>query len=55
MAIEDEGDDGLVITTTDVHLPRRIGEAVHHAFHGDLKVHYDEENYFARVDWHREP
>jgi hypothetical protein len=44
----------MQITTTDVHLPRRIGEALRRAFHGDLKVHYDEHNYFARVDWHRD-
>jgi hypothetical protein len=36
MTIEREEPDTLVITTTDVHLPRRIGTAIHHAFHGDL-------------------
>lgn len=43
----------LVIKTTDIHLPRRIGEAMHRAFHGELHVHYDEENYFVRVEWWR--
>ena len=51
MAIEDQGEDQLVITTTDIHLPRRIGDALERAFHGHLKVHYDEGNYFVRVDW----
>jgi hypothetical protein len=27
---------------------------VHRAFHGELKTHYDKENYFVRVDWRRE-
>jgi hypothetical protein len=53
MAIEEQGECQLVITTTDIHLPRRIGEAVRRAFHGDLKVDYDEGNYFVRVDWRR--
>jgi hypothetical protein len=53
MAIDKERPDKLVITTTDVHLPRRIGTAVHHAFHGDLKLHFDEDDYFVRVDWTR--
>ncbi|MGC2409630.1 MAG: BCAM0308 family protein [Methyloceanibacter sp.] len=54
MAIDKEEPDTLVITTTDVHLPRRIGTAVHHAFHGDLKLHFDEDSYFIRVDWTRQ-
>jgi hypothetical protein len=54
MAIDMERPDKLVITTTDVHLPRRIGTAVHHAFHGNLKLHFDEDDYFMRVDWTRE-
>lgn len=54
MAIEDQGAEGLVVTTTDVHLPRRIGEALQHAFHGELRIHYDEHSYFVRIGWHRE-
>ena len=54
MAIDKKAPDTLVITTTDVHLPRRIGTAVHHAFHGDLKLHFDEDDYFMRVDWTHE-
>jgi len=33
----DEDADGIVINTADIHLPRRIGEAVKRAFHGSLK------------------
>lgn len=53
MAIEDE-DGGLVITTTDIHLPRRIGEALSHAYHGTLDYHYEKETYRLRVHWSRE-
>lgn len=55
IAIEQPADDELAITTTDIHLPRRIGEAIDRAFRGgNLKVHYDEENYFVRVEWRGE-
>lgn len=47
----EETDDGLVISTTDIHLPRRIGEALKRAFHGELDMHFDEAGYFVRVDW----
>ena len=38
-----EREDALVITTTDIHLPRRIGKAVHDAYGDELDFHYDEE------------
>lgn len=44
--------DGIEVTTTDIHLPRRIGEALRRTRHGDLDLHYDEGEYFARVRWH---
>jgi hypothetical protein len=44
----------IVITTTDIHLPRRIGEAVHHAYQGELAFHYEDESYLLRVHWSRE-
>jgi hypothetical protein len=43
----------IEITTTDVHLPRRLGHALEDAWHGTLKTHYDEQGYFARVTWER--
>lgn len=43
--------DGLELTTTDIHLPRRIGEALRRSHQGDLTLHYDEGEYFARVHW----
>lgn len=45
--------DGLVISTTDTHLPRRIGEALKHAYRGELRLHYDHDEDFIRVNWAR--
>jgi NMD protein affecting ribosome stability and mRNA decay len=45
--------EGLVISTTDTHLPRRIGEALKHAYHGQLELHYDKDEDFVRVTWTR--
>lgn len=53
MDVRDE-DAGLVVTTTDIHLPRRIGEAVHHAYRGTLEFHYEPETYRLRVHWTRD-
>ena len=50
----EQGPGRIVVKTTDIHLPRRIGEAVHRAFHGDLDFHYEEEAGFLRVNWTRE-
>jgi NMD protein affecting ribosome stability and mRNA decay len=50
MGIEEE-DTGITIKTTDIHLPRRIGEAIKRAFHGTLDAHFEEDGYFVRVDW----
>ena len=52
MAIE-ERPEGTVITATDTHLPRCIGEALHHAYHGEFTFHYDEGEQFIRVNWTR--
>jgi len=52
MAIE-RRPEGLVISTTDTHLPRRIGEALKHAYRGDLHFHYDRDEDFIRVNWAR--
>jgi hypothetical protein len=53
MAIEEPEKGALVVTTTDIHLPQRIGEAMRHAYHGNLETHYDEDSYFVRVEWQR--
>lgn len=53
MAIEDRL-DRIVITTTDIHLPRRIGHALGKAYKGRLETHYDEAGHFVRMTWHRD-
>ncbi len=50
MAIEAKPDEAL-ITTTDIHLARGIGEALHHAYQGDLEFHYNPEQNLLRVNW----
>ena len=54
MEIEDEVPDRLAISTTDIHLPRRIGEAVARAYHGEVTEQFSENEYFVRVNWHRD-
>jgi hypothetical protein len=49
-----EAPDHLVVSTTDIHLPRRIGAAVTRAYHGAVDEHFDEGGYFIRVSWHRD-
>lgn len=44
----------LLVTTTDVHLPRRIGKAIHSAWEGHLDIHFDEGGYFTSVVWRRD-
>ena len=46
-------DDGTLVTTTDIHLARGIGEALHHAYQGDLEYHYNEQENLLRVIWQR--
>lgn len=43
--------DGLVVSTTDAHLPRQIGEALKHAYQGELDIHYGEGEDSVRVNW----
>jgi hypothetical protein len=52
--IEDQAEapEGLVITTTDPHLARRMGEALHHAHHGTLTFRYEKDEDLIRVNWH---
>lgn len=44
---------GLELKTTDIHLPRRIGEALRRAYDGKLDIAHDEDGYFVRVRWER--
>jgi NMD protein affecting ribosome stability and mRNA decay len=50
MSIRNE-DGGVLISTTDIHLARTIGEAVHRAYQGKLDFHYNPEQNLLRVNW----
>jgi hypothetical protein len=52
MGIE-ESKDTVVIKTTDIHLPRAIGEALHRAYKGELDYRYTDEEYYLDVKWKR--
>ncbi|MBV9203768.1 MAG: ATPase [Alphaproteobacteria bacterium] len=47
----EEEEEAIVIKTTDIHLPRRIGAAVRRAFHGRLTEDFDAAGYLVRVTW----
>lgn len=46
-------DEGLRVSTTDIHLARALGEAVYDAYQGDLEFHYNESEMRVRVYWQR--
>ena len=48
---EEEKEGATLITTTDIHLARGIGEALHHAYQGELDFHYNPEQNLLRVNW----
>jgi hypothetical protein len=52
MAIREEG-GAMRVTTTDAHLARRIGDALRHAYKGELAYRYNKEDNLLRVRWSR--
>ncbi len=52
MAITDQKIHTL-ITTTGIHIARRIGEALSHAYHGEFSFNYSEAEKCIRVYWRR--
>lgn len=48
-----EEDASIVVTFTDIHLPRTVGEAIKRAYDGDLEIQYAEESGMSRVYWSR--
>lgn len=52
MAVDEEG-GALVLTTTDIHLARTIGDALQNAYKGELDFYYNEDEYLLRVRWRR--
>lgn len=51
MAVEEQKDGATLVTTTDIHLARGLGEALHHAYQGELEYHYNPEQNLLRVNW----
>jgi len=52
LAIATEG-ERTIVTTTDVHLPQRLGNALRHAYQGTLDVVYADSDYTVRANWQR--
>ena len=52
MAIKASG-DGALVTTTSVHLARRVGHALKSAFKGELSLSYNRQENLLRVRWNR--
>ena len=50
MAIEEQ-EEGILLTTTDPHLARGIGEAVYRAYQGELDFRYVAESSMLPVSW----
>lgn len=48
-----DAEGGLEVTTTDVHLARRLGEALQRAFQGALDIRQQAGEYLVRVYWQR--
>jgi NMD protein affecting ribosome stability and mRNA decay len=53
MRIGEGAGGGMEIATTDPHLARGIGDALHHAYQGELDYHYTEAENLLRVRWRR--
>ena len=52
MKFDDEG-DRLVVAYTGVHLTKGTGEALHHAYQGDLDINFTDKDGELRVSWQR--
>ena len=52
MSIDDVS-GGIQVSTTDSHLARGIGEALHDALNGELKIRYSKDENLVRVSWKR--
>lgn len=54
MGCEDQKDGSLLLTFTEPHLARAVGEAIQHAYNGELDLQYQQEEYLLRVRWRRD-
>jgi NMD protein affecting ribosome stability and mRNA decay len=53
MRVHEDEDGNLEITTTDPHLARSLGEALHAAYAGELDYQYAKQESLVRVSWSR--
>jgi NMD protein affecting ribosome stability and mRNA decay len=53
MDIRESPEGETVVTFTDVHLPRGVGEAIQSAYEGELEIKYTAEAGIVRATWHR--
>ncbi|MBU1233873.1 MAG: ATPase [Proteobacteria bacterium] len=53
MAIDEEEEELVLITTTGIHIARRIGEAISRAYQGDLSFTYGDGEKTIRIFWNR--
>ena len=53
MALDQKKDGTLEVQTTDSQLARSLGEALHDAYKGDLKVRYSRDENLVRAVWKR--
>jgi NMD protein affecting ribosome stability and mRNA decay len=45
--------DGVMVTTTDIHLARDLAQALNRAYRGELELHYNKEDKLLRATWSR--
>jgi len=53
MSVSDPADGPIEIATTDAHLAHGIGDALHHAYQGELDARYTDKENLLRVHWRR--
>lgn len=52
MAVDEEGDK-ITVSFTGVHLAKSSGDALHHAYQGDLDIDFNERDAQIRLSWTR--
>ena len=53
LGVERQADGAVVISFTDTHLPRDVGEAIQNACDGELEIQYTRDAGIVRVTWER--
>jgi len=53
MDLEEQADGSMLATFTDTHLPRDVGQALAHAYQGEIDIQYAQGEDLTRVKWSR--